>query len=465
MKKDSKNLTRRQFVGEASCAAVAGSAALGSLLNIGLLGKLAADEAPAGSDFRALVCVFLAGGNDSFNMLVPNGVGEFKEYANSRGNLAISRDELLPIASPGIIGKEFALHSSLPKVRNFYNAGNAALVANVGTLVDKVNKEKFDRSSSRFPDGLFSHSDQQRQWHTSLPDRSTGSGWLGRLSDLVQDLNGADNFASAISVNGANLIQTAAGTLPYVIETYGSKGLSQWNSSDWAHGRTAVTSQLDLEYENLVQKTFIRRKKSAIELNEVFREALDATPPDELEIGGGRLGQQLQMVLRTIRARELLGVRRQTFFVMLGGWDLHTSLLLPHQALLSQLDEALAGFQTALGDAGLSDEVTTFTASDFGRSLTSNGQGSDHGWGGHQLVMGGAVNGGDIYGEYPDLYEDSPLDLGRGRIIPTTSVDEYFAELACWFGVSRQQLPLVLPYLDRFYDRLSPEPPLGFMNL
>ncbi|MEN8869448.1 MAG: DUF1501 domain-containing protein [Akkermansiaceae bacterium] len=463
--RDNNGYTRREFLGETSCAAVAGSAALGSILNLGLLGTLAADELPPGDDYRALVCVFLAGGHDSFNMLVPKGSSEHLEYAEIRRNLSLSRQTLLPFSYTAPGQKELGLHPELHKVRDSYDSGNLAFVTNVGTLQQPVTKETYELSPQLLPDGLFSHSDQQKQWHTSLPDRSSTSGWLGRLSALVRDLNQPGSFASAISVAGVNLLQTSPGVLPYVIGTDGSKGLVDWDKANWAHGRTAVTSQLELEYENLLQKIFVGRKKDALERNKMFSEAVGSDDQEEIQISGGSLGKQLEMVLKTIQAREDLGVRRQTFFVELGGWDLHTSLLEPHRLLLEQLDDALGDFQTALKENGLSNQVTTFTASDFGRSLTSNGQGSDHGWGGHQMIMGGAVNGGKIYGEYPDLYEDSPLDVGRGRLIPTTSVDEYFAELACWFGVSRQQLPLVFPNLNRFYDLARPEQPLGFMNL
>ena len=458
-------MKRREFIGEASCGAMAGSAALGSLLNLNLIGNLAADEVPDGDDYRALVCVFLAGGNDSFNMLVPHGVGDYAEYAAIRQSLAVPRESLLAIASPNVAGKEFALHPSLGRVKQLYENDKAALVANVGTLQQPTTKQDYKLNFNSLPDGLFSHSDQQRQWHTSLPDRTSTSGWLGRLSDLLTDLNGPQNFASAISVSGINVMQSAAGTFPYVIGPGGSRGLREWNEARWAHGQKAVNSQLDLEYENLLQKLFIRRKKNAIELNEVFRDALESVPGGASQFGGGKLSDQLKMVSRVIKAREELGVRRQTFFVMLDGWDLHSDLLNPHESLLDQLDSALGDFHAALNGDGLADQVTTFTASDFGRSLTSNGQGSDHGWGGNQLVMGGAVDGGKIFGEYPELYVDNPLDVGRGRMIPTTSVDEYFAEMACWFGLSKPQLSLVFPNLNRFYDIANPEPPLGFMKV
>ena len=457
--------TRRDFLGEASCAALSGSSALSSILNLSLLGDLAADELPVGDDYRALVCVFLSGGHDSFNMLVPRGSDEYQEYAEIRRGLSLSRDDLLPLSATVEGQQELGLHPELSKTRDAFDSGDLAFVANVGTLQQPVTKENYQLSPQFLPDGLFSHSDQQKQWHTSLPDRSSTSGWLGRLSATLKDLNQPGSFTSAISVAGVNLVQTSPGVLPYVIGNEGSKGLVDWNNPNWAIGRSVVSSQLDLEYKNLLQRTFLSRKKDALERNNVFSEAVKSVDLEGVQIGGGSLGDQLKMVFQTIRARAALGVRRQTFFVELGGWDLHSLLLEPHRLLLRQLDDALGDFQKALNADGLSDQVTTFTASDFGRSLTSNGQGSDHGWGGHQIVVGGAVDGGRIYGEYPDLYEDNPLDVGRGRIIPTTSVDEYFAELACWFGVSRQQLPIVIPNLNRFYDLTQVQQPLGFMNL
>ncbi|MDA7610032.1 DUF1501 domain-containing protein [bacterium] len=381
--------TRRDFFGEASCAALSGSAAFSSILNLSLLGDLAADELPVGDDYRALVCVFLSGGHDSFNMLVPRGADKYQEYAEIRRNLSLSRDDLLPLSDPEETEQELGLHPELHKTRDAFDSGDLAFVANVGTLQQPVTKDNYELSPHLLPDGLFSHADQQKQWHTSLPDRSSTSGWLGRLSATLQDLNQPESFASAISVAGVNLVQTSPGVLPYVIGNEGSKGLADWNNPNWAVGRSVVSSQLDLEYENLLQQIFLSRKKDALERNKVFSEAVETVDLEGVQISGGSLGDQLKMVLRTIRARTDLGVRRQTFFVELGGWDLHSLLIKPHRLLLRQLDDALGDFQKALNADGLSDHVTTFTASDFGRSLTSNGQGSDHGWGGHQIVVGG----------------------------------------------------------------------------
>ncbi len=462
--KNSQKVGRRQFIAQASGAVCGGGAALGTFCNVQMMGQLAAAEIPQGNDYRALVCVFLQGGNDSYNMLTPQGASEYDEYALVRGNLSLEHEELLTIPTPGIVGKELGLHPSLPRLKELYSGGQLAFLANVGSLQEKVTASDLESSPGLYPEGLFSHSDQQRQWHTSLPNRSAKSGWLGRMTDLVEELNGPENFATSISVRGVNLGQTGSQSGPYVIGSSGSSGLSGWNDPNRLPLREAVASQLELDYANLLQRAYLSRKKKAIELNGVFSEALENVTSYEGESSATKLGKQLQMVHRIIQAREDFGVRRQTFFVMLDGWDTHSSLLGPHQALLNELDGALSDFQNGLDQSGMGEQVTTFTVSDFGRSLTSNGQGSDHGWGGHQIVMGGAVNGGDVYGQYPDLYEGNPLDVGRGRIIPTTSVDEYFAELACWFGIPISRLAEVLPNLGTFHNLSGSAPPLGFMK-
>ena len=461
-----RKISRRGFLegAGASCGILKGSSALGALFNLNTLGQLAAQEVPEGNDYRALVCVFLQGGNDSFNMLVPRGQDEYEEYAQIRSSLALPKESLLALTTGLKETKELGIHPALPGVKALYESSNLAFVSNVGTLQQPTTKADYLSNNSFAPQGLFSHSDQQRQWHTALPDRSSDAGWLGKMSTLVRDLNGVDNYASAISVNGLNLAQTSTTQMPYVIGVNGSSGIIDWDQGRWRHARAGVTSQLELDYHNLFQKAFVNRKKEAIELNVEFSQTLQVDQQETVNFGEGSLSDQLEMVLRIIRSRENFGVRRQTFFVMLGGWDHHGDLLASHSSLLAQLDTALSGFQEALNTEGLSDLVTTFTASDFGRSLTANGQGSDHGWGGNQIVMGSAVKGGEVYGGYPDLLLDGPLDVGRGRLIPTTSVDEYFAELAYWFGISKSQLNLILPHINRFVDLTSGDFPLGFMQ-
>ena len=211
------------------------------------------------------------------------------------------------------------------------------------------------------------------------------------------------------------------------------------------------------------EKTFADRTRSAIDAHVEFSAAIDALPPMMTQFSDTGLSQRFRMIAQTIAARELLGMNRQTFFVEAGGWDHHDEVLLNQEAMLPMIAAALSEFNAAMDELGVADRVTTFTASDFGRTLTSNGRGSDHAWGGNHLVMGGSVSGGNIYGTFPDLYLGNSLDTGRGRLIPTTSCDEYFAELALWFGVSTADLPLVLPNVGRFFTPGVP-PPLGLMN-
>jgi uncharacterized protein (DUF1501 family) len=463
---DMDSISRRRFLGEASCAAIGGGSVLASILNLKLAGTLAAEEAGGDDDYKALVCVFLQGGQDSYNMLVPRGDAEYAEYAGIRHNLALEKDSLLPIEAAVGDGRSYGLHPNLGGLKSMFDNDELAFVTNVGTLGEPTTKASYAGGlGSGLPAGLFSHADQERQWHTAMPDRSALRGWVGRMQDVLISLNGDNTFASSISLNGISLMQTGGSVSPYSIGPNGSRSLDDWGRFTWRHGTAGVTNQLELEYTNLLQKTYLEQKRNALEQDEVFSSALAAGAPAPLSLGSGTLADQLGMVYRTIAARQELGVRRQTFFVLVGGWDHHTELLAPHASMLQNLGDTLSNFNNALKGLGVADSVTTFTASDFGRSLTSNGTGSDHGWGGNQLAIGGAVNGGKLYGSYPELYVGNPLDVGRGRLIPTTAVDEYLAELACWFGVSRSQLPLVLPNLDRFYDLNSDTPPLGFMNL
>jgi uncharacterized protein (DUF1501 family) len=410
--------------------------------------------------------VFLAGGNDSFNMLAPVDTAGYAEYAAARGSVAVPKARLLPLGGSLPDGRSLGLHESLPSLKAFYEAGKAAFVANVGTLLEPTTLSSYQNGVSKLPSGLFSHSDQQMHWQSSLPDnRAPSSGWGGRLADLIHELNGVGPVSMNVSLGGINLFQSGESVAPFAVGTGGAIELSQWNSGSLVARarRQAVESILDAEYRNAFERTFAQMKRNAVAANVVYKDALAAGTPVTSPFATSGLSSQLRMVARTIGARQPLGARRQTFFVMMGGWDLHNNLDASHPTLLTALNGAVAEFQTAMAELGLEDKVTLFTASDFARTLSSNGSGTDHAWGGNQFVVGGAVNGGQIYGSYPELALGSALDTGRGRLIPTTSVDEYFAELALWMGVSPSNLPLVLPNLSRFHDPLAGAP-LGFLH-
>ena len=462
-------MSRRRFLGQASCAACSAIPLFNTLLNLKMAGNVAAAE-PGPNEYRALVCIFLGGGNDSFNMLVPRGSAEYAEYALVRQDLALAQNTLLAINPTNTPGIQFGLHPSMPEIQTLFEQGDAAFVANVGTLIEPItDKNQFDNGGVQTPLGLFSHSDQQEQWQTSLPDQRTGIGWFGRMADLLQDLNSNGKVSMNISLSGSNVLQTGHDVFEYAITEDGAVKLSGFESS-WTNSSlveqyrsAAVEGQLAQTYSNLFAKTFADAKRNAIDAYDLFTAATSPALPGGATFPNTDLGDNLQMIAKTIAGRSTLGVTRQTFFVYFGGWDHHSGVINYQLDMLAEVSQAIGAFYNALTLLGIQDQVTLFTASDFGRTLTSNGQGSDHAWGGNHLVVGGSLDGKKIWGQFPSLYEDNPLDVGRGRLIPTTSVDEYFAELALWLGVSKASLPLVLPNISHFYDTASSSNPVGFL--
>lgn len=461
---DPRKMSRRRFLGEASCAAIGSTALFNTLLNLRMAGSAAGQSIGGGNDYKALVCLFLAGGNDSFNLLVPSGATEYAEYAAVRRDLALPQAQLLPLNPINSIGKQLGAHPQMPEVQNLFETGKLAYVANVGTLVERITKQQYENETVPVPLGLYSHADQIQQWQTSIPDRATPIGWGGRTADLLYALNQNQSISMNISISGSNVWQAGNQVVEYSITPWGSIGLDGYEGTwNYNHVRgAAIDSQLDLEYRNLFERTFAQKGRGAIDAHYQFMGAINAAPAVTTVFPADSwLGENLKMVARTIAARSLLNVRRQTFFVMIGGWDHHDNVIDNQQVMLADVSASLGAFYNALVEIGAQNDVTLFTASDFGRTLTSNGAGSDHAWGGNHLVMGGAVQGRRVLGQYPDLYEDNPLDTGRGRLIPTTSVDEYFADLALWLGVDKSNLPVVLPNIERFYNLQSSSPPLG----
>ncbi|MCH6257361.1 DUF1501 domain-containing protein [Puniceicoccaceae bacterium K14] len=456
-----KQYSRRQFIGQMSCAAVGSTALYSTLLNLALTSRASAQTLPSGNDYKALVCLFLAGGNDSYNMLVPRENNEFASYQTTRADLALDAEDLLDINDPRS-GRNFGIHSSLPRVRDLYNSGDLAFVANVGTLVQPTTLDDVRNERAPLPLGLYSHSDQQMHWHSSTPDQRSSVGWLGKAADILHSTNENDRISMNISLSGSNILQSGNNIIPYSLTTRGAITLDNYDQ-EWAQFfRGAVDSLLDQEYQSLLKQNYAKVNSDAIDAGAEFNSAIDGITPFTTEFPDTNLGQRLRMIASSIAARGPLAMRRQNFFVESDGWDHHDEVLNSQQGMLAEVDEAVSAFWSAIEELGLQNDVTLFTASDFARTLTSNGQGSDHAWGGHQFVLGGGLSGGRIYGEYPeDLSLDNNLDVGRGRILPTTSVDEYFGELARWIGVSDTDLPDVLPNLDRFYTIGSETGPLG----
>ena len=457
-------LSRRSFLTH-SCALGAASATLSStLLQLGLA-RAAAAQAPDG--YRALVCILLAGGNDSFNMLVPTDTDQHGEYRGIRSDLALERNVLLQLPGTTANGRSYGLHPGMSELQALYQAGDAALIANAGTLLEPYDADAVEAGTARLPLGLFSHADQINQWQTAAPGARIAQGWAGRIADLMQDQNLANGVSMNISLSGSNVFQSGRNANEYSISAAGdgAPGINAYdeNTDFGAYRRQTIDDLLAVEQQHILRREYRRRLRSAIDAQAVFVDALQTSPAISTAFSAGPLSQSLRQIARVIGARGALGASRQTFFVTVGGWDHHDDVLDNQARMLPAVSRGLSEFRAALQELGVFDDVTTFTISDFGRTLTSNGKGSDHGWGGHQIVMGGSVKGGTLYGDYPILSPTSRLDVGRGVYAPTTSVDEYFAELALWFGVAPGDLDVVLPNVRSFYSPETGTAPLGLM--
>ena len=446
---------RREFLRHASRLSVmAGTPFAMNLMATG------AASAQAGSDHKALVCIFLAGGNDQSNTVVPRSGSSYVSYQQGRPTLALAAADLLALNPTAYSGPALGLHPSLSAIHPLFAQQRLAVVANVGTLAFPITKAQWNAGHPTLPVPiqLFSHSDQQGAWQTGLPDRASQTGWQGRMGDLLSSTYSAGSQVSmAMSVAGNNLMQAGNSTIQYQLTTDGAVRVA--GPILYSNLGAAAMRQLMTESRaHLLEGELNRISARAINSEAVVSSALSGVSvPTAFPATG--IGRQLQMVARMIAARAALGQRRQMFFVQHGGYDFHDNLMADQGTKLRELGDAMAAFYQATAALGVDNQVTTFTASDFGRALQHNGRGSDHGWGSHHFVMGGAVQGNRVYGQFPTVALNGPEDSGRGSLIPTTSVDEYAATLARWFGVSQSNLSLVLPNIGRFASSN-----LGFMG-
>ena len=460
-KTKTKEISRRQFLGQASCGAVGSLAFYSTLVNLLATNRLSAQTLTPGGPRKALVCLFLQGGNDSFNLLVPSEASEYARYRAARTGMALASDTLLPIVD-GASGRAFGLHPNAEELQGLFTAGDLAFVCNTGTLLEPTTLASYNSGSAKLPLGLYSHADQIMHWQTGTPERRGAIGWLGRMADVLDALNEAPQVSMNISLSGTNILQSGSLVQPYAVTPNGAIDLQFYQDEYNTHFKTAVDSLLAQEYQNLLQRTYSKINRDSIDLGVVFNGAIGKAPAISTVFPETYVGDSLKMVARSIAAGEHLGHQRQTFMVMAGGWDTHDRHLETHGRLVSEISAAVGAFWAAMGELGLRDQVALFSASDFGRTLSSNGDGTDHGWGGNQFVLGGGLRGGRLYGDYPeDIGPNNVLDTGRGRLVPTVSVEQYFAEMALWMGTSRSELSLVLPNLERFYDLGSSAGPLG----
>jgi uncharacterized protein (DUF1501 family) len=448
-------MKRRSFLRHAG--ALAGSAALGQL------GLLAARAAPA-ADYKALVCIFLYGGNDANNMIVPLDTAGYANYSKTRSYLALPQGQLLPLPVAGG-SPQFGLHPSLPGLASLWTSGDLAVVANVGTLVQPLTQAQYMSTATAKPESLFSHIDQQHQWQASISSTSSSSsGWGGRLSDQLASLNVNSSVPPMISTGGNNLFVTGAASQALVIPTSGSFGLNGFSNSGADAARRSALDQLlkvdqGVNLSQAAQTIMSGALTSSAILNPILT-TTDATLQGRFGGLTSNFSQQLLAIAKVIEARGSLGASRQVFLATLGSFDTHTDQLNTQQTLFGELDAGLTAFHGAMTDIGAGTSVTSFTLSDFSRNFLPNtGGGTDHAWGSHPLVIGGGVHGGRIYGTMPTLELSGPDDASNlGRWIPTIAVDQFAATLATWFGADAAALTAVLPNLGAF-----PPGSLGFI--
>ncbi|MBK6545970.1 MAG: DUF1501 domain-containing protein [Saprospiraceae bacterium] len=463
-------ISRRKFVGQLSCAALGYTSIMNSLIHLKGINALTAANSMMDPQYKALVCLMLSGGNDSYNMLVPMGNKEYTDYAKIRSNLAIPKTELLPITVNNSPGRTFGIHPAMKHAQKLFEDGKLTFISNVGTLLEPTTKDELYNGTVKVPLGLLSHSDQYQQWQSSVSDKRSNLGWGGKMADLIRDMNQATEISMNISLAGTNLFQSGVETIEFVIDPRnGSLGISGYrpdNTYDnFNIARThAIDTMLDHNYQDIFQKTYVDVIRSSRDGHLKFTDALDNAPIINTQFSDNDISQAFKMVARTISAHEDLKFKRQIFFINFSGWDHHDEVLNNQNEMLGIVDTAISEFNTALEELNLSNQVTTFSSSEFGRSLISNGNGTDHAWGGNVFVMGGAVNGKRLYGKYPLLTMNNDLNIYDGIMIPTTSVDQYFAEIALWMGVQPSDLSYMLPNIGNFYDTKSGKAPLGFLK-
>jgi len=446
-------LSRRNFIR-------AGAATVGTLAlrPFGLLPAMA-QSAP---NYRALVCVFLFGGNDSNNTVIPMDDASFQAYTSIRGSLALTSSELTPTVL-SVSNAPYAFHGKLAEVASMFSSKELAVVANAGSLVQPLTRTQYQAAQAPIPLNLFSHADQQLQWQTSIAQGNSPTGWGGRVADYLasQKIN-SSNFPAFLSVAGNALEGQGAATQPVAIAPGQSLTLKGFSGSSASQARlNALTALLTSDNGLSLAQAANNTVANSITDAAALEAALAKATPLKTQFPSTGLGSQLQQVAQIIQVQPYLGMSRQIFFCSLGGFDTHAGELETHNNLYPQLSQALAAFYAATQELGVADNVTTFTESDFSRTFQpTTTDGSDHAWGSHHLVLGGAVEGGQIYGQFPQFELGGPNDTDtRGRWIPTTSIDQYGATLCSWFGIPENALATIFPNLANFGSQK-----LGFLG-
>jgi len=453
--------TRREFFKD-TLRSVGALGAIGGLSKFGEMNALA-----AGSGYQALVCIFLAGGNDGHNTVIPITTSQqnYSLYQQGRGSLALAQSSLLPIMNGS---DTYGLHPSLVEIQGLYNQGKAAVLANVGMLVQPITRAAYlSNNPALVPSALFSHSDQSNQWQTSIPNGIASTGWGGRITDLLQPQNAGAIFPPISTMSSCGLFCTGQQTFPATVPpppsgSTAASGIATLSGIQNAPARSAGMQQL-MTFDNGLQ--LVQAGNGIMTRGNNYANTLTALLANvSLKTqfpAGNPLAAQLRTVANVMSVRSQLGLTRQIFFCQLGSFDTHSAQLETQQPLLQQLSQAVLAFYQATQELAIDQNVTTFTASEFGRTLTPSGaDGTDHAWGSHHFIIGSGVGGGKFYGNFPLLATGSSDDANtRGTLIPTTAVDQYGATLAQWFGVAAGSLPQVFPNIGNF-----PTNKLGFLG-
>lgn len=478
--------SRREFLRNLGCIACGGTAAA-LIPQLHMMGTALASTS-AVTSYRALVCVYLAGGNDAWNMLVPFDATRHGVYANSRsgiydaatnpGGLGLPIPTGAQVALQKIIDandansatNQYFLNGAMPEMTALFNQAKLALIVNAGSLVKPITKVDYNASPANYPAQLFSHADQTNQWQQAFAQQNVTQGWGGRCGDFLKPGNPNQTLSPCISIAGANRFQIGASTIPYQLSSSGLTNLSGMCNPTPCGTTTSNTSRRDVALQTLLGDTYASDFASVYastfkrgrDLNNTLSAGLTSTTVST-QFPDSSLADQLQTVAKMIKlSRDQNYATRQIYFVSLGGFDLHAGMMTGannHADLLATLSQALSAFWTSMGagDVNAENDVTVFTLSEFARSLQSNGSGSDHAWGTVQMVMGGAVNGGKLYSDgggpiagFPDLSLTAPNNFSRGQMIPGIGVEQYAATLAQWMGISTTDCNTIFPNLSQF---------------
>lgn len=478
-------MKRRDFLRQVGCSSLAlasGSALMTqlSLMNSALAASTTCASYPPVNDYRALVCLFLSGGNDSWNLLVPTDTARYNTYVTSRSGIinpampansgmAIDLSQLSPVtvrnAGPG---QSYGVPAVCQEMADLFNAGQGAFAVNLGTLLEPTSKTTYTNGSVPLPPQLFSHADQQGQWQYGQPTANGSTGWGGLMADRLYVLNSGATIPMSISLSGENRFQAGLDVQPYSISSRGPIALNGYAGTTGAPKMSALEELLALSYPDPLSRTYASKVNNALDYYNTMNSALSGAPPLTTAFPPNNpVAAALQMVAKVISVNKVLKAKRQVFFINYGSFDTHDGQVVEQPKLLSTISQALGAFYKATVELGVQNSVTSFTVSEFARTLNSNGDGTDHAWGGNQFVMGGAVKGSNIYGRpavsggiFPDQTLNSVDCLARGQMIPGASCDQYSATLARWLGLNDCDIATVFPYLNNFNN---PGWDLGFM--